>query len=124
MTERNSIILGIALLALIAPWSSLAVESGEIVRLHKIDFEPPAGHRLVGVTDQDTGRALAIQKTTTGEYVCLVALDATTAAPSLRPVFAREDGRNDFTFLLPPAARRGVEIRKSDGRLLSGRNSG
>ena len=117
MTGRISVICRIALLALITPCSALAVESGKIVRLHRINFEPPAGHRLVGVTDEVTGRALAIQKTVDGDYVCLVALDSTTAAPSLRPVFAREDQRKDFTFLFPPAARRGVEIRKSDGRL-------
>ncbi|MCH7870724.1 MAG: PmoA family protein [Planctomycetes bacterium] len=117
MTARISVTLGIVILALVVPRLALAVDSGKIVRLYQLDFEPPAGHTLAGVTDEATGRPLAIQKTAGGDYVCLVALDSATAAPSLRPVFAREDQRKDFTFLLPPNTSRGVRIRKSDGRL-------
>ena len=57
MIERSSVGVNTALLTLMLPCSVLAVESGKIVRLHKLDFEPPAGHRLVGVTDQGTGEA-------------------------------------------------------------------
>ena len=97
--------------------SVVLAESGKIVRLHALEFETPLGHRLVGVTDETTGRALAIQKTAAGGYVCLVSLDSPADKPALRPVFAREDQREDFGFLLSPAARRGVEMRQTDGRL-------
>lgn len=115
MTCRAANLLS-ALLAAFS-YSVVMAESGKIVRLHKVEFEAPPGHRLVGATDETTGRALAIQKTVAGGYVCLVSLDSPGDEPVLRPVFAREDERKDFGFLLSPAARRGVEMRETDGRL-------
>jgi hypothetical protein len=82
------------------------------IRVHRFAFSPPQGHVLAALRDESSGHVIAVQRTDDGDYVCLWTGEG--AVPTNSPIFARDDGRRDYGFLLPEPANRGVELRRNE----------